>query len=99
MEEYENILSPSYEEIVWNLENQIDNLDGGYEKLITDMSTQGEEWHKTIDTMVITGMKTIIIVNKVKHREILKEHLNEIKQKQSLIQTTMQSLKDIDESD
>lgn len=99
MEEYENILSPSYEEIVWNLENQIDNLDGGYEKLITDMSTQGEEWHKTIDIMVITGMKTIIIVNKVKHHEILKEHLNEIKQKQSLIQTTMQSLKDIDESD
>lgn len=34
----------------------------------------------------------------MKHREILKEHLNEIKQIQSLIQTTMQLLIDIDES-
>lgn len=49
MEEYKNILSPTYEEIVLDLENQIDNFDGGYEKLITDMSTQGKEWHKTID--------------------------------------------------
>lgn len=73
MEEYKNILSPTYEEIVLDLENQIDNFDGGYEKLITDISTQGEKWHITID-MVITGMKTIIIDNKVKHREILKDH-------------------------
>lgn len=43
-------------------------------------------------------MKTKIIEIKVKHREILKEHLNEIKHIQSLIQTTVQSLKDIDES-
>lgn len=43
-------------------------------------------------------MKTKIIEIKVKHREILKEHLNKIKHIQSLIQTTVQSLKDIDES-
>lgn len=49
MEEYENILSPTYEEIVLDLENQIDNLDGGYEKLTTEMSTHGEERHKAID--------------------------------------------------
>lgn len=48
------------------------------------MSKQGEEWHKAID-MVITELKTKIIEIKVKHREILKEQLNEIKQIQSLI--------------
>lgn len=48
------------------------------------MSKQGEEWHKAID-MVITELETKIIEIKVKHREILKEQLNEIKQIQSLI--------------
>lgn len=48
------------------------------------MSKQGEEWHKAID-MVITELKTKIIEIKVKHREILREQLNEIKQIQSLI--------------
>lgn len=97
MKEYENILSPTYEERFIDLENHIDNLDGGQEKLTTEMSRQGEEWDKAIDT-VITAMKTKIIEIKVKHREILKEHLNKIKHIQSLIQTTVQSLKDIDES-
>lgn len=86
MEEYENILSPTYEEIVLDLENQIDNLDGGYEKLTTEMSTHVEERHKAID-MGIAEMKTNIIDIRVKHCEILKEHLNEIKQIQSLIRT------------
>lgn len=59
-------------------------LDAGYKKLTKDMSKQGEEWHKAID-MVITELETKIIEIKVKHREILKEQLNEIKQIQSLI--------------
>lgn len=87
MEEYENILSPTYEEIVLFRIRQgirLTTLDAGYKKLTKDMSKQGEEWHKAID-MVITELETKIIEIKVKHREILKEQLNEIKQIQSLI--------------
>lgn len=50
------------------------------------MSTHVEERHKAID-MGIAEMKTNIIDIRVKHCEILKEHLNEIKQIQSLIRT------------
>ncbi|XP_078309614.1 uncharacterized protein LOC144617991 [Crassostrea virginica] len=47
-EELENI-SPTYEEIAIELENQIANLDGEYEKLTTEMTMQREELHREID--------------------------------------------------
>uniref|UniRef100_K1Q8T4 Uncharacterized protein n=1 Tax=Magallana gigas TaxID=29159 RepID=K1Q8T4_MAGGI len=43
-------------------------------------------------------MKTEIDDLKVKHGDILQQHLDEIKQVQSLIQQTMQSLKEVEES-
>lgn len=41
-----NCISPSYEEIAIDLENQLANLDGEYEKITTEIFKQGEEWHK-----------------------------------------------------
>uniref|UniRef100_K1QW29 B box-type domain-containing protein n=1 Tax=Magallana gigas TaxID=29159 RepID=K1QW29_MAGGI len=41
--EYENLIFHKYEQIVLDLENQLANLDGGYEKLTTTMSKQGEQ--------------------------------------------------------
>nr|XP_034305176.1 E3 ubiquitin-protein ligase TRIM71-like [Crassostrea gigas] len=95
--EYENLISPKYENIVLDLENQLANLDGGYEKLTTTMSKQGEQWHKEID-IVINKMKTEISDIKEKHRDILQKHLDEIKQIQSLIQQTLLAIKEIKNS-
>ncbi|XP_065938184.1 tripartite motif-containing protein 2-like [Magallana gigas] len=96
-EELVNLISPSYEEIARDLENQLVNLDGGYEKLTTTMSKQGEQWHKEID-IVINKMKTEISEIKVKHRDILQKHLDEIKQIQSLIKHTLLAIKEIEKS-
>uniref|UniRef100_K1PTN8 Tripartite motif-containing protein 3 n=1 Tax=Magallana gigas TaxID=29159 RepID=K1PTN8_MAGGI len=92
-----NHISTKYEEIARDLENQLANLDGGYEKLTSAMSKQGEQWHREID-IVIKKMKTEISEIKVKHRDVLQKHLNEIKQIQSLIKETLQAIRKIEKS-
>uniref|UniRef100_K1Q1T9 Tripartite motif-containing protein 3 n=1 Tax=Magallana gigas TaxID=29159 RepID=K1Q1T9_MAGGI len=96
-QEFQNHISPTYEEIALDLENQLANLDGGYEKLTTTMSKQGEQWHREID-IVINKMKTELGEIKEKHRDILQKHLNEIKQIQSLIKETLQTIRKIEKS-
>eukprot|EP00105_Crassostrea_gigas_P040453 XP_019924601.1 PREDICTED: uncharacterized protein LOC105332553 [Crassostrea gigas] len=90
----ENLISPTYDEIALDLENQLANLDGGYEKLTTAMSKQGEQWHREID-IVINKMKTEISEIKIKHRDILQKHLDEIKQIQALIKQTLVAIEEI----
>uniref|UniRef100_K1QFL1 Tripartite motif-containing protein 3 n=1 Tax=Magallana gigas TaxID=29159 RepID=K1QFL1_MAGGI len=93
----ENLISPTYEEIALDLENQLASLDGGYEKLTTAMSKQGEQWHREID-IVINKMKIQISGIKVKHRDILQKHLDEIKQIQALIKQTLLAIEEIKKS-
>lgn len=95
--EFENKISPAYEEIVVDLENQLANFDGIYEKYTTNISKQGEKWHKEID-IIITEMKTKLCDMKVSRRKILQEHLDEIKQKQSLISQTLFDLGELEKS-
>eukprot|EP00105_Crassostrea_gigas_P042948 XP_019927096.1 PREDICTED: uncharacterized protein LOC109620032 [Crassostrea gigas] len=95
--ELENHISPTYEEIAFDIENQLASLDGGYDKLTTTMSKQGEQWHREID-IVVNKMKTEISKIKVKHKELLQKHLNEIKQIQSLIKETLHALRKVEES-
>eukprot|EP00105_Crassostrea_gigas_P011492 XP_011427180.1 PREDICTED: uncharacterized protein LOC105328108 [Crassostrea gigas] len=95
--EFQNIISPTYEEIALDLENQLANLDGGYEKLTTTMSKQGEQWHREID-ITINKMKTEISEIKIKHRDILQKHLDGIKQIQSLIKEALHTLKEMEYS-
>ncbi|XP_019925335.3 tripartite motif-containing protein 2-like [Magallana gigas] len=96
-EELVNTISPTYEEIARDLETQLANLDGGYEKLTTTMSKQGEQWHREVD-IIINKMKTEINEIKVKHKDILQKHLDEIKQIQSLIKQTLLAIKEIEKS-
>nr|XP_019929735.2 uncharacterized protein LOC105345456 isoform X1 [Crassostrea gigas] len=95
--ELENNISPTYEEIALDLEKQLANLDGGYEKLTTTISKQGEQWYREMD-IIINKMKSEIGEIKVKHRDILKKHLDEIKQIQYLIKQTFLALKKIEKS-
>nr|XP_019924222.2 uncharacterized protein LOC105331618 [Crassostrea gigas] len=96
-EELENSISPKYEEIARDLENQLAKLDGRYEKIATTISKQGEQWHREID-IVINKMKTEISEIKVKHRDILQKHLDEIKQIHSLINQTFLILMELEKS-
>nr|XP_034305817.1 uncharacterized protein LOC117682427 [Crassostrea gigas] len=96
-EKIEKHISPTYEEIARDLEDQLANLDEGYEKLTTTMSKQGEQWHREIDN-IINKMQIEISDIKVKHRDILQKHLNEIKQIQSLIKHTFLALRKIEKS-
>ncbi|XP_052676325.1 uncharacterized protein LOC128157755 [Crassostrea angulata] len=96
-EKIEKLISPSYEEIARDLEDQLANLDEGYEKLTTTMSRQGEQWHREID-IIINKMQTEISEIKVKHKDILQKHLNEIKQIQSLIKHTFLALRKLEKS-
>ncbi|XP_052679729.1 uncharacterized protein LOC128160452 [Crassostrea angulata] len=95
--ELEYHISPTYEEIALDSENQLSNLDGGYDKLTTTISKQGEQWHKEID-IVINEMKTEISKMKVKHKEILQKHLAKIKQIQSLIKQIILALRTLEKS-
>ncbi|XP_052707357.1 uncharacterized protein LOC128182679 [Crassostrea angulata] len=95
--EIEIRISPTYKEIVHDIENQFFNLDGSYENITTDINKQGEELHKEID-LVINEMKTEISEMKVKHRDLLHKHLVKTKQKHALIKRTLLELKEIQKS-
>nr|XP_019919995.2 uncharacterized protein LOC105321134 [Crassostrea gigas] len=95
--ELENSVFPTYEEIALDLENQLASLDGGYEKLITEISKQGEQWQREID-IVVNKMKTEISEIKVKHKDILQKHLDEIKQTQTLIKKTLLAIRKLENS-
>ncbi|XP_034315582.2 tripartite motif-containing protein 3-like [Magallana gigas] len=96
-ENLQNLITPKYDEIALDLEKQLASLEGGYEKLTSAMSKQGEQWHREID-IVINKMKTKIGEIKEKHRDILQKHLEEINQIQSLINKTLLAMSEIKES-
>lgn len=43
---FENLISSSYEKHAFELENQLANVDREYEKVTTEISKRGEEWHR-----------------------------------------------------
>jgi hypothetical protein len=96
-DEIENIISPTYEEMVTDLETQVANLDGIYMEFTTVVTQHGEEMHKEVDN-AINRMKNEIEEMKTKHFDILKKHLDEIKQIQSLIEQSLITLKKMEES-
>ncbi|XP_078339248.1 uncharacterized protein LOC111106439 isoform X2 [Crassostrea virginica] len=96
-EELENQIWPAYEEIANELEMQIASLDEEYKKLTTEMSKQREEIHREVDNAMEQMEKEIGEI-KLKHHSILQNHLDEIKQLQSLMQQTLLVLNEIEES-
>ncbi|XP_034305036.2 tripartite motif-containing protein 2-like [Magallana gigas] len=95
IEKIENHIFPTYEEMERVMKNQLANLDEGYEKLTTEMSKQGERWHREIDA-IINKMKTEISKMKVKHKDVLRKHLDEIKLIHSCIKETLQVIRKIE---
>ncbi|XP_062618636.1 heat shock 70 kDa protein 12B-like [Saccostrea cucullata] len=96
-EELENLISPTYAEIANNIESQIANLNGEYGNLKTTLIKCGEEWHRKVD-LIVEKLRIEIEKEKTKHESILKAHLNEIKQIQTLIEQTLLNLTQIEDS-
>ncbi|XP_062620265.1 heat shock 70 kDa protein 12B-like [Saccostrea cucullata] len=96
-DELENSISPRYAEIANEIENQIANLDGEYGNLTTTLIKCGEEWHRAVD-LIVEKLRIEIEKVKTKHESILKEHLSEIEQIQTLIEQTLLNLTQIEDS-
>lgn len=96
-EEFVNVIYPYYEEVAIDLENQIANLDKGYEKLSNEISKQGKLWHSEID-IIINKMKFESGKIKVKNKDILQKLTNNVKQTQSLIKQTITALEEFETS-
>ncbi|XP_078337155.1 uncharacterized protein LOC111134020 [Crassostrea virginica] len=96
-EEIKEQLLPVYQDIASELEKQIANLDVDYKKLTIEMSEHREELHREIDNAMNQKEKEID-ENKMKHLSILKKHLDEIIQLQSLMQETLHALNQMEES-
>ncbi|XP_062617234.1 uncharacterized protein LOC134278945 [Saccostrea cucullata] len=94
-DEIENIISPTYEEVARDIENQIDNLDK--ETLTTTVAKHREDCLRVINN-IVDKMKVEIEEQKIKHMNILKEHLDEIRQIQLRIEKTSLKLNLIEES-
>nr|XP_022288823.1 tripartite motif-containing protein 45-like [Crassostrea virginica] len=90
-------LLPVYEEIATEITNQIANLDVDYQKFTTQMSKHREKLHREIDNVMDQREKEID-KNKLKHLSILSKHLKEIKQLQSLMQESLHTLNEMEES-
>lgn len=97
LEILENIISPSYEEVALQLEKDLANVDREYKRITREISKQGEELHREID-IIISRMKKRITIAKGDHKDILQNHLDEIKQTQSLIKRTFVTLTSIEKS-
>ncbi|XP_062602488.1 uncharacterized protein LOC134264208 [Saccostrea cucullata] len=95
--EIESSLLPTYKTLEIDIETRISSLDGDYRNLTELVTKHGEEWHKEIDK-IIEEMKKEINEMKGKHKSILQQHLDEIKQVQSLMGETLLTLKKIEES-
>jgi hypothetical protein len=95
--EIENVISPTYEEMVSDLETQIVNLDGIYVKFTNEVTEHGAELHKEVDN-AINRMKSEIEEMKTTHLEILKTQLYEIKQVQLEIEQSLITLQTMKES-
>nr|XP_022288871.1 uncharacterized protein LOC111100977 isoform X3 [Crassostrea virginica] len=96
-EEIKLQLLPAYEDIATELENKIASLDVAYNKLTMEMSKHREELHREIDKAINQRQKEID-ENKANHLSILKKHLKEIKQLQSLMQETLHNLNEKEDS-
>ncbi|XP_078335489.1 uncharacterized protein LOC111100884 [Crassostrea virginica] len=96
-QEIKEQILPVYEDIASELENQISHIDVDYQKFTTQLSKHREELHREIDNVMDQREKEID-ENKLKHLSILKKHLEEIKQLQSLMHKTLHSIYEMEES-
>ena len=89
--ELEKKLLPVYKDVATELEDQISNLEDEYKQFTTEISKHREELHKEIDD-AMNQREEECRENKMKHHDILRKQLDEIKQSLSLMQEELHAL-------
>lgn len=97
IEELEMFFLPTAKHTENEIENEIANLDEEYGKLKTETSKQKEYWLKKLNK-IFRKMNVEINNRKAQHLNILEKQLDEINHKKRLIEQTVETLKNIDES-
>ncbi|XP_062566174.1 uncharacterized protein LOC134228537 [Saccostrea cucullata] len=91
LQELEQRIYPTYEEISLDLNSEKLDFEKHYGKLTTAVTKQGEDWHRKID-VIVNKKKSEIDEMKTKHLAILDKQENEIKQ---IISDVNQSILDL----
>ncbi|XP_062592810.1 E3 ubiquitin-protein ligase TRIM36-like [Saccostrea cucullata] len=92
------VIFSTYKKIASNIKAEKADLEKHCEKLTTDVSKQGEVWHREID-IVVNKRKSDIAEIKTKGLNALDEKENEINQKISELEENITNLKEILDSD
>uniref|UniRef100_A0A8W8LTD5 B box-type domain-containing protein n=1 Tax=Magallana gigas TaxID=29159 RepID=A0A8W8LTD5_MAGGI len=95
--ELKNIISPTYDAIVSELESKVAGLDNAYDEVIFSIIQHGEKLHKEVDN-VIGNMKNELNEMKNSHLDILKKKLDGVVQQRNSIQQGMRYLWEIEQS-
>ncbi|XP_061177599.1 E3 ubiquitin-protein ligase TRIM71-like [Saccostrea echinata] len=83
-----------FEDIVTDIETQLAEIDGEYEKLTSEVTIHGEEWQKEIDKVIEKNKEEI---NKMRnqHRDALNKHLNDVRKLVADVQQSLSETEDI----
>ncbi|XP_062586295.1 uncharacterized protein LOC134247901 [Saccostrea cucullata] len=92
--ELEDVINPSYKDIVKQLESEIAEVDEKYNATIKGIEEQGEKWHQKINLIVRTNREETEKMRK-QQLEALKEQLKMFNQLLSKIEESLRSNKDI----
>ena len=90
-------LLPVYKDVATELEDQIAHLEDEYKQFTAVLSKHREQLHKQIDD-AMNHKEEECLENKMKHHDILKKQLDEIKQSLSLMQEEVHALNEMDDS-
>ncbi|XP_061182521.1 uncharacterized protein LOC133190852 [Saccostrea echinata] len=95
--ELENIICPTYEAIITEIESGVAKIDGEYEHLSAAVIKCGEELRKEIE-IAVEKLNGDIEEMRTKHIDVLQKHLEEIKKTRSDIQKSLETLREVTES-
>ncbi|XP_062609559.1 uncharacterized protein LOC134271361 [Saccostrea cucullata] len=84
----------TFEENITDIETQLAEIDGKYEKLASEVTKHGEEWHREIDK-VIEKNKEEINEMRNQHRDALIKHLHDMKKLAADIKQSISETEDI----
>ncbi|XP_062601310.1 uncharacterized protein LOC134263028 [Saccostrea cucullata] len=94
LKELETRIYPKYEEIASGIKTKKDNLETHYRKLTRDVTEQGEDWHREIDT-IVNKRKSDIDEMESKHLAALNKQEKEIKHISAEVKQNIVDLKEI----
>ncbi|XP_061195139.1 uncharacterized protein LOC133203361 [Saccostrea echinata] len=80
-----------FENRITEIKHELGEIEGEYEKLASEVTKHGEEWHREIDKVIQKNKEDIEQMRR-KHRETLNKHLNDMKMFVADVEQTMSEM-------